>query len=44
MYSEVLLDVLIAIIVVALQLFSVGFNITPPGAVEHHRVYLPNES
>ena len=43
MRSEMLLDVLIVIIVVALRLFSVGFNVTLPGAVERHRVYLPSE-
>ena len=32
------------IIVVALRLLSVGFNVTLPGAVERHRVYLPSES
>ena len=41
MRSEMLLDVLIVIIVVALRLLSVGFNVTLPGAVERHRVYLP---
>ena len=35
---------LIVIIVVALRLLSVGFNVTLPGAVERHRVYLPSES
>ena len=44
MRSEMLLDVLIVIIVVALRLLSVGFNVTLPGAVERHRVYLPSES
>ena len=44
MRSEMLLDVLIVIIVVALRLLSVGFNVTLPGAVERHRVYLPRES
>ena len=44
MCSEMLLDVLIVIIVVALRLLSVGFNVTLPGAVERHRVYLPSES
>ena len=37
MRSEMLLDVLIVIIVVALRLLSVGFNVTLPGAVERHR-------
>ena len=36
MRSEMLLDVLIVIIVVALRLLSVGFNVTLPGAVERH--------
>lgn len=44
MYSEMLLDVLIVIIVVALRLLLVGFNVTLSGAVERHRVYLPSES
>lgn len=39
-----ILTVLIVIIVVALRLLSVGFNVTLPGAVERHRVYLPSES
>ena len=43
MRSEMLLDVLIVIIVVALRLLSVGFNVTLPGAVERHRVFLPSE-
>ena len=44
MRSEMLLDVLIVIIVVALRLLSVGFNVTLPGAIERHRVYLPSEN
>ena len=32
------------IVVVAHPLLSVGFNVTLPGAVERHRVYLPSES
>ena len=44
MRSEMLLDVLIVIIVVALRLLSVGFNVTLPGAIERRHVYLPSEN
>ena len=43
MRSEMILDVLIVIIVVAIRLLSVGFNVTMPGAMPRHHVYLAGE-
>ncbi len=39
---EIVLDVGIVILVVAMRLLSVRFNITLPGAVERHHTYLPS--
>ncbi|MBT1163647.1 trimeric intracellular cation channel family protein [Bifidobacterium felsineum] len=43
MRSEMVLDVLIVIIVVAIRLLSVAFNVTMPGAMPRTHVYLPRE-
>lgn len=43
MRSEMVLDVLIVIIVVAIRLLSVAFNVTMPGAMPRTHVYLPGE-
>lgn len=40
---EVVLDVAIVVLVVAMRLLSVKFNIMLPGALERHHTYLPSD-
>lgn len=42
--AEVALDSAIVVLVVGLRLLSVKYNITLPGAMERHEVFLPGES
>lgn len=42
--GEIVLDLVITALVVAMRLLSVRFNLTVPGAVERHNVYLPSEA
>ena len=42
--AEITLDIVITILVVAMRLLSVKFNITLPGAMERHEVYLPGQT
>ncbi|PJM72988.1 hypothetical protein CS006_06990 [Bifidobacterium primatium] len=41
--GEMVLDVCIVIVVFALRMLSVAFNITFPGALERHRTHLPTQ-
>ena len=42
--AEVLLDVLIVVLMVAMRLISVFFDIQLPGALARHNTYLPSEA
>lgn len=42
--TEVVLDSAIVVLVVVLRLLSVKFNITLPGALERHEVFLPSQT
>ena len=42
--AEVVLDVLIVVLVVAMRLISVFFDIQLPGALARHNTYLPSEA
>ena len=42
--GEIFWDLVIVAVTVAMRLLSVRFNITVPGAMERHNVYLPSEA
>ena len=42
--AEVLLDVLIVVLMVAMRLISVFFDIQLPGALARHNTYLPSKA
>ncbi|KFI52237.1 trimeric intracellular cation channel family protein [Bifidobacterium biavatii] len=42
--AEVVLDVSIVVLVVVMRLLSVKFNITMPGAMVRHEIFLPSQS
>ena len=39
--AEIVIDVCVVLLVVAMRLLSVKFNLMLPGAVERHQPYLP---